>query len=123
LKAISYPFRIGLDGSVATESTQRGVWSSRLRLLLDTRAGERAHRPSYGVDFVDALFDDPSDAIETVVNEVSRAVGTHLPEIRLEEVSAEVSGPTVLVHVNYLTPDGSAGSLDASLPLSRLDDI
>jgi len=110
VRAIAYPFRVGGDGMVASARTQPAVWGSRLRLLLSTGAGERAHRPDYGVDFTDALFDDVDEASETVSNEVSRAVNAWLPEVELVEVAPSVEDSSVLVRVSYRTPNGATGT-------------
>ncbi len=63
MKALSFPFRLGVDGALATTTDYSQVVRGQVIDALMTNLGERKMRPRYGCDIQAALF-DPSEELE-----------------------------------------------------------
>ena len=56
VRLISYPFRLGSDGSIVTIEDGADYYADELAMLLKTLPGERELVPEYGID--DPTFDN-----------------------------------------------------------------
>lgn len=92
MKAIQYPFQIGLDGKIKETTNYDQIVRGQVIDAVMTNQGERVMRPRYGCDVQSALF-DPTD--ELVRKDAASIVKTRLANlvprafIRDVEVSLE----------------------------------
>lgn len=63
MKALAFPFRLDVDGGLATTTDYSQVVRGQVIDALMTNLGERKMRPRYGCDVQAALF-DPSEELE-----------------------------------------------------------
>lgn len=65
MKSLSLPFRIDVDGHVATTGQYAKVVEGQLLDVLATNHTERIMRPDYGADLQRALFDPVDDLVRS----------------------------------------------------------
>lgn len=125
LRALSLPFRIDIDGRVATTTQYSTVVRDQLVDVLMTNRLERIMRPQYGCDLARSMF-DPSD--ELVKGDVARQVmqriqqWTPRPTMQTVRFSTDPMQPgTLFVNVGY-----KAGAFDEArtikLPVTNFVD-
>lgn len=82
-RILSYPFRLGPDGSIATvEQGSDQANAEQVAVLILTREGERELCPTYGVD-------DPTFA-ELELGDVAAGLAMFGPDVDLESVQVTV---------------------------------
>jgi uncharacterized protein len=96
MKSLSLPFRIDVDGHVATTNQYARVVEGQLLDVLVTNHTERIMRPDYGADFQRALF-DPTD--ELVRSDAARQVMA-----RIQQWAPRVTMDTVEFSSDALKP-------------------
>lgn len=85
-KAISYPFVLDANGTVAaTESTSK-IYLDRVVTLLSTHVGQRPFYPEYGVDWSTSFFENENNAVIAIPSAIKTAIGRWLPEVSVEDV-------------------------------------
>lgn len=125
LNVLSLPFRIDIDGRVATTTQYPTVVRDQLVDVLMTNRLERTMRPQYGCDLARALF-DPSDELvrSDAARQVMQRIQQWTPRATMESVkfSTDMLAPgSVFVNVSY-----KAGAFDQAraikLPVSSFID-
>jgi len=112
-KHISFPFRIGNNGSVATVRSLEDHVRDELMQLLLTNPGERAFLPEFGAGIRRLVFQnaDPSTAglvKATITHAISYWLGTR---ISLEDLQVRIENEKIQVDIKYRV----AGSTDTKV--------
>jgi hypothetical protein len=94
-QVLSYPFRVGPAGQIATvEQGTPQANGELIEVLVLTHIGERPLAPGFGV--TDPLF----GVIEPT--EVAAGIGAYGPDVTLNEVSAtQADSQTVRIQIDY----------------------
>jgi hypothetical protein len=94
-QVLSYPFRVGPGGQIATvEQGSPQANGELLEVLVLTHLGERPLAPGFGI--TDPLF----STVEPT--EISAGVAAYGPDVKLEAVTAIQADPqTVRVQIDY----------------------
>jgi len=105
MQALSLPFRIGIDGRVATSTTYPDIVTGQLVDNLMTNFNERVMRTYYGSDLQRALF-DPSDELvrSDAAQQVAERIGDWTPRVVLNGVGFtldDLRPGMVFVDVSY----------------------
>jgi len=88
VKAILYPFQIGLDGKIKETTNYDEIVRGQVIDAVMTNQGERVMRPRYGCDVQASLF-DPSD--ELVRKDAASIIKTRLSNLVSRAFVREVS--------------------------------
>lgn len=109
-RMMAVPFAIDALGRVAfTEDPVEQV-TEKVRMILDTRFGERCMRPRYGADLGAFVFGYNDDAEVTMLQtEINTALGQWLPNVTVLDVrTLSTEDSTLAVEVNYSIPTTSS---------------
>lgn len=121
MQQISFPFRFGLDGYVATTSDVTRQLQASVLAAVATRYGERMMNGSIGSRVPDLIFDPFGWTFEVdpeafITNEVTYAVRTLYPFVGINSVEVTESNQQTGeydVQINYtLTSGGGAIAAD-----------
>lgn len=112
-EVISLPFSFNSFGKISTTTDEAAIWQSRVVLVLMTRFGERAMRPSYGSEIGSTLFENEATSIEMLNRTVTIAFNTWLNSLKLIQITPKF--------------DPNAGALEVSviysLPSGKTDEV
>jgi phage baseplate assembly protein W len=102
------PFIGGTQGVLSRQEDERLIKNDIL-LLLYTIPGERMHRPRFGVNLRNFIFEQSTDAdVDTLRAEINEALITHEPRVRFTEVTIarddDRTGLSIMI-VGYLKKD------------------
>jgi phage baseplate assembly protein W len=105
--AISLPFRITPQGSIAKAMSQSEVWQDRVKTGINTRLGERVMFSRFGTDIANYEWSTVSDIENVVITEVENLFTSTFPTLTLDQVTVEYDeiNNRVLVDVEYSTPN------------------
>lgn len=99
MKALAYPFHIGLDGAFRTTEEYSQIVRGQLVDVLMTNYTERVMRPDYGSNLRSALF-DPADSLarSDAASIVGQRTRQWAPRVYLQRVafSTEENRPGVV---------------------------
>jgi hypothetical protein len=111
-KAISLPFTIGANGSVAVASTEEKIWSDRIVSALMTRKSERVRRNQFGTSIAAVSLDNIGAAQEEIRKEVADVFRILLAPLTLSEVKFDITeNPSTLnVDISYWLPSANRES-------------
>lgn len=117
-REISLPFRVDSQGRVATTTDPSVRAKQHLLTFLLTRPDERVARTGFGSQLQDSLF-EPLDELtgSLLLTRVRDEVGTYVPDVRLQQLSAPLDQETarLSVDVQYaLTVGGGVGATDTA---------
>jgi uncharacterized protein len=98
---ISFPFRFGPDGRVATSDGDAKLRENVTQILLTT-VGERIMRRDYGGGLRQILHDPNNDALRAIVqHQVAKALATLEPRISVIDIVVAQDEATIAVSVSY----------------------
>jgi len=90
-RGISFPPRVGQDGSIVWSTGELNVREC-ICTILRTAPGERVERPTFGCGLDRMLFEPNSIAtLRLIQDEVTQAVGRWEPRVSLTDVTATVN--------------------------------
>jgi phage baseplate assembly protein W len=90
-QGISFPLRIGPNGSIAWSSGELNVREC-ICTILRTAPGERVERPTFGCGLDRMLFQPNSTAtLQLIQNQVTQSIGLWEPRVTLNGVTATVN--------------------------------
>jgi uncharacterized protein len=90
-RGLSFPPRVGTDGSLAWSAGELNVREC-ICTILRTRPGERVERPGFGCGLDRYLFEPGTVATMRLITEdVQRSLQTWEPRITLDDVTATVN--------------------------------
>lgn len=107
MRAISYPFRISPQGSVASTRETSKIWTDRVRAVLSTQLGDRVMRPNFGINALGAVLNLNTPARDDMEAQVRSGFTNFLPTLTLESVETRSVGETTYVVVSFTCPDRS----------------
>jgi phage baseplate assembly protein W len=97
MKALSYPFRVGINGAITTTENYSDIVRGQLIDVLMTNFTERVMRPTYGSNLRAALFDPVDDLVKAdAANLVDTRIKTWAPRV-------------FVVNLGFSTEDGRPG--------------
>ena len=100
---LSFPFRVGSDGCMASVSTfEEHVRDELLQLLL-TNPGERAFLPEFGGGVRRLVFEPADEAMRGMTKAmITQAISNWLGHrITLEDLTVEIEDATIEVEIKY----------------------
>lgn len=112
-QAISLPFTILPNGSVATTTDQSKIWADRVLSVIGTQPGERVHQPSFGSKIHEQVFGSVDAAQSGVTQAVEQAFMLHLPMLTLGEVkfAYDESQSALVINVSYYLPNDEVNEI------------
>jgi phage baseplate assembly protein W len=126
MKALSFPFRVGTDGAIATTNDYNQIVRGQLIDALMTNFGERVMRPRYGSDAQAALF-DPTDELQRqdAAGLIKAAVARLVPRVLVENVTLQIGETigqgvdpgTIVFDIRY-RPTPYADSTNLAVPVA-----
>ena len=93
---ISLPFRKsdGREGYFESTSITLDSVKENIRLLLNTKRGERVMQPNFGLNLHEYLFENiTADTLSIIQNEIKTAVETWLPFITMQTLNITENNP------------------------------
>lgn len=106
LLSIYFPFQTGVSTFPRAASDEDAIKASIIQILM-TRKGERPHRPTFGTEIWDLVFENDSDALrENVEREVRTALAQWEPRIVVNHVvteSGDINEPDQMLVTIYYT--------------------
>lgn len=119
---IAFPFRVGVDGRIATSSGAANV-REHLELVLRTRQGERLRLPTFGAG-LDELRSEPNTPAthREIQDRIARELRAWEPRAQLEDVSVlpDPEDPDAAVAtVRYRLLGGPSTRIAVAIPLER----
>src|SRR5215831_8706761 len=92
MKALLYPFTVGIGKTVATTQDYNTIVRGQVIDALMTNQGERAMRPNYGCDIQAAVF-DPSDELvrRDAASWISERLQGYCPRCLVRSIDIEIS--------------------------------
>jgi hypothetical protein len=105
-RAISLPFTVATNGSIASTSTEEKLWQDKIVSALMTRKSERVRRNQYGTSINAVALDNLSVAKEEIQKEVSDVFRILLSPLTLASVTLDNSedSSTLNVLISYWLP-------------------
>lgn len=105
MQAVKFPFRIGLDGRIATATTYPEIVRGQLIDVLMTNHTERVMRAQYGSNLQAALFDPADELVRSdAASQVAKRVATWTPRVLLQSVrffEDQLAPGVLMVDVSY----------------------
>lgn len=104
VKSISFPFRIGPAGVVA--STDADTIRESIIQIIGVRRDERPMRPNYGCDVSKYLFEQDSAILaESIISEVQAALTQNEPRIFVKSITVtreDENEEVIVVTLTYI---------------------
>ena len=119
MKALAFPFRLDVNGSVATTTDYSQVVRGQVIDALMTNLGERKMRPRYGCDVQAAVFDptedlERSDAASVLKGKLSALV----PRAIIKSVRVDAGGDGEVVISILYRPTPYAEDVNLAVPVA-----
>jgi len=105
--AVALPFTISSYGNVATTTEQSKIWADRVRSAIGTMLGERVMRPNYGSNIPHNMFDNESETVSRITDEVTDIFFRELPLLTLTsvDVSFDENQNLISADIVYALPN------------------
>ena len=119
MKAITFPFSLNPNGSIASTSSYEHVVRGQVIDALMTNQGERVFRPRYGCDIQAALF-DPSGELERrdAANVIKTRLEKFVPRCIVRNITVALGSPGTVVFTILYRPSAFATDATLSVPVS-----
>jgi phage baseplate assembly protein W len=85
-RAISLPFSFDSSGGISFTTDDKKIWQDRVALVVMTLLNERVMRPGFGTNAKGVAFENISDAVALIKQEVTIGFATWLRDLKLIDV-------------------------------------
>jgi phage baseplate assembly protein W len=106
--ALVLPFSLDpFTGSIVTTTSQETIWSSRVKMAIETNLGERVMRPGYGTRVPSSLFNTVDGFKDVVERDVRRVFVDFLPLLSVIDITTVYNNTenVLQIQVTYSLPN------------------
>lgn len=105
--AITLPFSFNSAGGLSTTSDSKKIWQDRVVLVVMSYLGERVMKPEFGTHVRGFAFENIEDATLLIKNEVEAAFSRWLPNLTLDDVTAETDPVDNILNIGIVYSYGT----------------
>lgn len=118
-RELASPLQIDSTGGFAVLTTPSDIAAQHVRSVIGTEIGERVMRADYGAATLERLFGPINDAEITLLEtDISTALATWAPEVRVTSIDASADESNLNVVVNYALAHADQQTVTVTLPVT-----